>query len=335
MTLAPWMYHFTRIVLPFAAGMLCAIAPNVAKAQAQDFPNRPIKLLVGFAAGGPTDVIARLIATDATNTLKQQMVVQNLTGASGNLATQAAAKADPDGYTLVVSVLTHNVNPLLMPETSKYDPIGDFAPVCLAVVLPQAVVVAYDSPLKTVADLIAKAKTAPNAVSYGSAGNGGSGHLAGALLASRSGQSMVHVPFRGNAPAMTEVMAGRVDFMFYPMIGIVPMVADKRLRVLAVTTTDRHPDYPGVPTMTEAGFAGFDKYSGPVGFLAPKGTPKAVVDKLNAAIRAAIAKPAIQERLRGLGAVIVSSTPEEYASFLVTDKERWAQLIKSAGIKAE
>ena len=205
----------------------------------------------------------------------------------------------------------------------------------LAVVLPQVVVTAHDSPYTSMEKLVAEVKANPGAVSFGSAGNGGSAHLAAALLEQRIGTKMLHVPFRGNAPALTEVSAGRVGFMFYPMIGVADLVAQKRVKVLAVTTSKPHPDYPGVPTMAEAGFPGFEDYVGPVGFLAPAGTPADVIDKLSTAIRASLKKPEIQERLKGLGAVIVGSTPQEYQAWLKGDAQRWAELIKAANLKSE
>lgn len=322
-------------IVSSAAWVLCSMFS--ATASAQDFPGArgsTIQLEVGFAAGGPTDILARLIGNEASNVLKQPVVVMNRTGASGNLATMAVVRAKPDGNTLLVASLTHNVNPLLMPTTSKYDPIGDFTPITQAVTLFQALVVPYDSPLHSVADLIAKGKT-PAGLTYASAGIGGSGHLAAALLANRAGLKALDIPYRGNAPALAEVMAGRVDFMFYPMVGLAPMVAAKRVRVLAVTSPDRYPGYLDVPTLAEAGFPGFDKYSNFVGFLAPKNTPKAIIDRLFHAFKVAMKQPIVQERLRTLGAVSVASTPQEFAKFLLEDRKRWATLIKSADIQPQ
>ncbi len=321
---------FFRTVL--SALLLSVAAFHSGVTMAQDGP--PIKLLIGYAAGGPTDVIGRLIGAEAGLTLKQSVVVENLTGASGNLATMAVVKAPPDGNTLLVTSLTHNVNTVLIPEQTKYDPINDFVPISQAVTLFQSLIVAYDSPFNSVADLIAQAKT-PKGVTFGSAGIGGSGHLGAALLASRSGTNMLHVPFRGNAPAMAEVMSGRVDFMFYPMIGLQQMVQAKKLKVLAVTTAERRPDYPTVPTMAEAGFPGFEKYSNYIGFMAPRGTPAAVAAKLHAAIKGAMNKPAINEQLLALGAGPVGSSPQEFAAFIADDRKRWAELIAIAKIKAE
>jgi tripartite-type tricarboxylate transporter receptor subunit TctC len=316
------------------ATSLSILAPVASFAQ-QDFPNRPVRLIVGFSAGGPTDVFARLVAQDMTATLGQPVIVENRPGANSLIGTEAVARSAPDGYTLTVSTLAHNVNPILIPDRAKYQPIDDFAPISLAILLPLVVVTGYDSPYKSVQEIVAAAK-APNAqVTYGSAGHGGSAHLAAALLANQAKADMTHVPFKGNAPALTEVIAGRVSFMFYPMVGIPEQVAAKRLRVLAVTTAERHPDYPSVPTMAESGFPGFENYTQGLGFLAPAGTPPAVVKKLNEAINASLARPETQERLRGIGAIKVGSTPQEFTRWLKEDHQRWERLIKAAGVKAE
>lgn len=314
------------LTLVFATGSL----------QAQtDYPNRAIKFVVAYAAGGPTDVIARIVAQELTPMLGQSVVVENRTGANGNIGNESVAQAPADGYTILVNTLSLNVNPLLNPARVKYNPSKDFTPINLAVVLPQYLVVGNDSPIKTVADLVNKAKSSPGAVNYGSAGHGGSAHLSAALLAQRSGTQMTNVPFRGNGPALTEVMAGRVDFIFYPMIGVADFVAQNRLRIVAVTTPKRHPDTPNVPTMAESGYPGFEEYVGPVGFVAPAGTPAAVVQKLNTAISTVLAKPAIKQKLSNLGADVVSLGPNEYRTWLTQDHDRWAQLIKQANIKDE
>lgn len=263
------------------------------------------------------------------------MVVENKSGANGNIATEDVARAPADGYTLIVDTLSHNVNALLGAGKVKYDPVKNFAPVSLAVVLPQVMVVGPESPYATLADLLKAAKAKPGTVSYGSAGNGGSAHLPAALLEVRGGAKMNHIPFRDNAPALTEVMAGRVGYMFYPMIGVADRVTAKQLKVIGVTTKQRHADFPGVPTMAEAGFPGFEDYIGPVGFLAPAGTPPAAIARRSGAIRATLAKPAIQDKLRALGAVVVGSSPDEYRDWLKKDYDRWAQLIKDAGVTAE
>ena len=301
----------------------------------QPYPDKPIRLVVGYSAGGPTDIIARVIAQDMTASLHQSVVVENKTGANGLIGTMEVKKAAADGYALLMTTLSHNVNAILMADKKPYDPIADFAPVSLVCFLPLVLVTKGDASLASVEDLVGQAKAQPGQVSYASAGNGGSAHLAGALLATLSKTQMTHVPFRGNAPALTEVMAGRVTFMFYPMVGISEQVAQKRLKALAVSTPVRHPDYPGVPTMAESGFPGFEEYTQGLGLVAPSGTPAAAIGKLNAAVRASLAKRQTGARLAALGAITQASSPEEFTGFLKKDAERWARVIKAAGVKEE
>ncbi|HTO51128.1 MAG TPA: tripartite tricarboxylate transporter substrate binding protein [Burkholderiales bacterium] len=320
----------------FRALVVGVVALAGASASAQTYPTKPIKLLVGFAAGGPTDVIGRVVAQDMTASLGQNVLVENKAGANSLIATQEVKRAPPDGYTLMVTTLSHNVNAILLADKKPYDPIADFAPVSLVALLPLVMVTKPDSPFNSVQDVVKAAKAKPDEVSYGSAGNGGSAHLAGALLETLSGTRMTHVPFRGNAPALTEVMAGRVTFMFYPMIGIADQVEQRRLKALAVSTPTRHPDYPGVPTMAESGFPGFEAYTQGLGIIAPAGTPAPVVKRLNEAVRASLAKPETKEKLRALGAITEGgSTPEAFQAWLKKDAERWERVIKTAGVKAE
>lgn len=300
-----------------------------------DYPSKPIRVVVGYSAGGPTDVLARVIGQDIGVTLGQSVVIDNRPGANGQIGTDFVQHSVPDGYTLIVNTISHNVNPLIQPDKVKYDPVKDFTPVSMVATLPQLIVVAADSPYRTLDDLLKKARSSPNAVSYGTAGVGGSAHLAAALLEQRSKTQMNHIPFKGNAPALTEVMSGRVDFMFYPMVGIADFVTGGKVRILATTTAKRHPDYPNVPTTAELGFAGFEDYSQPIGFIAPANLPPAIAAKLDAAIAASLKKPATEAKLKSLGAEIKHLGPAEYRDWLAQDRTRWAQLIKSANIKAE
>jgi len=315
--------------------ILLFLAAFSVSAQAQEFPSKPVRLVVGYSAGGPTDVIARIVAQDMAASLGQGVVVENKTGANGLIGTMEVRKAPADGYTILMTTLSHNVNAILLADKKPYDPQADFAPVSIVALLPLVLVAKGDSPLASVGELIRMAKAKPNEVSYASAGNGGSAHLAGALLATLSQTQMTHVPFRGNAPALTEVMAGRVTFMFYPMIGIADQVAQKRLKVLGVSTAAPHPDYPGVPTMAEAGFPGFEEYTQGLGLVAPAGTPSAAINRLNAAIRASLDKAQTKERLKGLGAITQSSSPAEFSAWLKQDAERWERVIRTAGVKAD
>ena len=323
-----------RLMLITAALVGAATLQTHALAQS-DYPNKPIKLIVGYSAGGPTDVLARVLGQEIGGTLGQSVIVDNKPGVNGNIATDFVQRAPADGYTLLINTISHNVNPLIQPDRIKYDPVKDFTPISMIAVLPQVIVVAGDSPYKTLGDLVKKAQSAPSAVSYGTAGVGGSAHLAAALLEQRSKTQMNHIPFKGNAPALTEVMSGRVDFMFYPMIGLTDFVTSGKIRILAATTAKRHPDYPQVPTTAELGFPGFEDYAQPIGFIAPAGLPAPIAAKLDAAVIAALNKPAMQARLKSLGADVQHRGPADYREWLIQDRARWAQLIKSANIKAE
>lgn len=331
-------FFYRRAVLATSlVGSLIGLAiPHTASAQTPAaYPTQNIRMLIGFAAGGPTDVIGRILAQHMSGTLGQSVVVENRTGANSLIATREVAKAKPDGYTVLFASLSHNVNRLLLNDKAEYEPLKDFVPISLAANLPLVLVTAYDSPYKTIGELVAKAKNSPDTISYGSAGNGGSAHLAAAMMATASNSKMLHVPFRGNAPALTEVMAGRVSFMFYPSIGIAAHVADKRLRVLAVGSANPMPEFPGVPTMDASGFPGFEQTAPWVGLLAPANTPKPIIDKLNASLLQALHLPEVQKRFKELGAISVGDSPEQFRAFLEKDNERWEKVIKASGITAD
>ena len=317
-----------------AAAALTGFAASPAFAS-DDFPTKPMRLLVGFAAGGPTDVIARVLAKDMTVTLGQAVIVENKAGASSMIATREVKSAAPDGYTLLFSSLGLNVNPILLGEQAGFNPKTDFTPISNAATLPLVAVSAFDAPIKTLPELLKKARSKPEAASFGSSGNGGSGHLAGELLATLAKAKMLHVPYKGNGPALLEVMAGRVDFMFYPVIGIAENVASKRIQVLAVGTAKRLPQFPDAPTMAEAGFPGFEETAPWVGLLAPAKTPAAIVNRLNDAMLKALAKPDVRAQLEKLGAVIIGDSPAQFTAYLKRDYDRWENVIKTAAIKAD
>ena len=296
------------------------------------YPTRPIKLLIGFAAGGPLDTYTRILAQDMSSALGQSVVVENRPGASGQIATDAVAQAEPDGYTLLSTASTFIVNPILL-NKPKPDPLKDFVAVSHTAVLPTVLVVPQDSPVNSLQDLIKLARTSN--VSYASAGTGGPAHLAGALLAHSTSTTMTHIPFRGAAPGLAEVMAGRISFTFYTMSGLKEYVAAKRVKPIAITAATRHPDFPNVPTMTEAGIKGFDDVGAWFGIVAPAGTPAAIVTRLNSVIDKSLAKPEVRERLVGLGMVPVGGLPSVFKTFLEQDSVRWTALIKTADIKGE
>ena len=310
-------------------------APALAQSSAAAYPSRPIRFVVGFAAGGPTDVIARITGQDMGAALGQTVVVENRAGANAQIATELVARATPDGHTLLFSSLSLLVNSILLREKARYDPFKDFMPISNAAVLPMVVVTSPSTKLNSLKELLATAKAKPGALTYGAPGHGGSGHLAGALLENLSGAKMTTIPFRGNGPALTDVMAGQVTFMFYPMVGIADHVASKRLRALAVGTARRHADFADVPTMAESGFPGFEETAPWVGLLAPAGTPAAIVNRLSEEMRKSLARAETIARLKALGAIAVGDTPGEYLQFLKKDHERWARVIKASGVKAE
>ena len=306
-----------------------------AAATAQTFPTKPVKFVVGFGAGGPTDVIARFVAQDLTVSMGQSFLVENRPGANAIIATEYVARSPNDGYTLLFSSLSLLVNPLLPGTKANYDPFKDFAPVSNAANLPMVVVTATGSPINSMKDLVAQAKAKPGELSYATSGIGGSTHLAGAMLENMTGTRMINVPFKGNGPALAEVLAGRVSFMFYPVVGIADQIAAKKLKALAVGTEASHPDFPGVPTMKDVGYPELVQTAPWVGLLAPAGTPASIVNRLSEEMRKSLARPETRERMKSQGAIIIGDTPAEFAAFLRKDSERWAQVIKASGVRAE
>ena len=304
-------------------------------AVAQTYPARPVKIVVGFAAGGPTDVIARILGADMSAAVGQSFIVENRPGANAIIATEAVAHSAPDGYTTLFSSLSLLVNPILPGTKAKYDPFKDFAPVSNVAALPMVVVTAPGAPFNSMKELVDLAKAKPGELSYGTSGIAGSSHLAGAMLENMTGTKMIDVPFKGNGPALAEVMAGRVTFMFYPIIGIAGQIAGGKLKAIAVGTAAPDPDFPSVPTMAQAGYAGLEVTAPWVGMLVPAGTPAPVVNRLADEIRKSLAKPDIRAKMKEQGAVIVGDTPTEFAAFLKKDQARWAQVIKASGVKAE
>lgn len=302
---------------------------------AQDYPSKPVKFIVGFGAGGPTDVIARIVAQDLSHQMGGAFVVENRPGANAIIATEAVARSPGDGYTMLFSSLSLLVNAILPGSKVSYDPLKDFAPVSNAALLPMVVVTGPSTGLNSMQDLIARAKSKPGELSYGTSGHAGSTHLAGAMLELATGTQMLNVPFKGNGPALAEVMAGRVSFMFYPAVGIADQVAQRRLKVLAVGTAQPWSDFAGVPTLEEMGLKGFDATAPWVGLLAPAGTPPAIVNRVSGEMRKSLAKPDTLARMKQLGAIVVADTPEQFGAFLRKDLERWAQVIKASGVKAQ
>ncbi|WP_233233197.1 tripartite tricarboxylate transporter substrate binding protein [Bordetella sp. LUAb4] len=325
--------HKPRAALAVAALAACTLAGTVRAAD--DYPSRPIRMEIGYAAGGPTDVLARILAKEMGEILKTSIVVENKPGASASIAAADVMRSEPDGYKVLVTSLTWSVNPLLYPGRYNYDPVKDLTPVSNICKLPMVLVTSYNSQYKDAKSLVADAKAHPGKLTYGSSGVGGSAHLAAEMMATSDNLSMTHVPFKGNGPALQEMLAGRISFMFYPSIGIANYVQQKQLRVLGVGTKEPLADFPGVPTMESLGYHNFDEGSPWVGLLVPPATPRPIVDRLNKAVNEALARPQVQQQFAALGAQAVGGSPEQFRDFLVQDKARWAEVIKRGNVKGE
>lgn len=307
-------------------------APAVARAQGW-VPDRPLRLIIPFAAGGSTDVTARLVAQALGERLGQPVVAENRPGAGGNIGAEAAARATPDGYTLLMAVSGILAANRALYRNLPYDSLRDFAPVSQVAILPNLIVVNPDLPVRDIAGLIAHAKQNPGKLFYGSAGSGTSLHLAAALFAARAGIEMVHVPYRGGAPAATDLMAGKIQMIASPMVEVIGAVQAGQLRPLAVTTAKRSPLLPEVPTVGET-LPGFEI---PLwnGIVAPAGTPPAAIARLSAELRAALRGDELKRRLAEQGSEPLPSTPEEFASYIRAEIPRWAEIVRVSGATAD
>ena len=320
------MKHTTRIlsVLALALG-LCA------GAQAQQYPTKPIRLIVPFPPGGGTDVVARVLAQNMGEATGWTIVVDNRPGSGGSVGLSSAGRAPADGYTIV---LAQNANLVINPILGRanYDPIKDFAPIGLAAAAPQVLVVAKDSPLKTVDDLLAAAKAKNGALTFASPGIGTSSHLAGELLQQLTGVKFLHVPYKGAAQALPDLLGGRVDIYTSSLPSAMAQIKEGALRPIALFATERSPDLPDVPTFEEAGIKNSDASTW-WGLAAPAGTPEAIITRLNAELNRVLQMPDTQKRLRAAGAAAISSTPEQFAALIKSDVPKWTQVVKAANIK--
>ena len=296
------------------------------------YPDKPIKVIVPFAPGGGTDLVARTLAVPMSGDLRQAIVIDNKPGGSTIIGTDALAKSPPDGYTLVVATLAHAVNPSLKTKL-PYSQDVDFAPVILVGVSPNIVVVSENSPYKTFAEFLAAAKANPGKLSYASQGGGTSAHLAGELFNSLAGTKLTHVPYKGAGPALTDVIGGQVDVMFATASAVGSLVEAGKLRALAVTMPVRSttPALAKLPTVSESGVPGYSAGSW-YGYLAPAGTPPDVIKKLNASIKKGVQTSAFKSRVESEGLMIKTGSPEDFAKFLKTEELRWRAVIKDANI---
>jgi len=325
----------TRRMLARAALAALALGLGLsAQAQAPAYPNKPIRLVVPFTPGGVTDTSGRLIAEQLGKRLGQQVIVDNRPGASGNIGTQQVASAEPDGYTLLLGFDgTLVINPHVFPKVG-FDTLKDFAPVGK---IGDAVLILVAHPnfqAKTLKDVIALSKSQSGGLSYGTSGTGGTPHIAGELLKQRTGANLVHVPYKGGGQAMTDVLGGNIPLVYTAVAGAVSHVKSGKLHAVAVSSAQRAPSLPEVPTFIEAGLADFDINSW-VGLLAPAKTPKAIVDKLNSELNAVLNDPVVRERLVTLGISASPGGPERFGRDMARDLARYSAVVKAANIKAE
>lgn len=321
----PYFTNRLKTCITFILGFAVALILSLTSAHA--FPDKPIKLVVPFAPGGGTDLIARTLAVEMAKDLGQPVLVDNKPGAGTIIGTDLVAKSPPDGYTLVVSSIAHSVNPSLM-EKLPYSTEKDFAPVAMIVRSPNVLVVRADSPFKTLRDIIAAAKASPDKLTYASPGNGTSSHLAGALFADMAKVEIKHVAYKGSGPALTDLLGGQTDMIFATSGSVGSFIDSGRLRALAITSVTRSSAYPNLPTVAEAGVPGYAT-EGWYGFYAPAGTPAAVIDKLNAATRKAASSESFKSKVVSEGMVVQTGTPAEFDAYVRAEIARWSKLVKA------
>ena len=302
-------------------------------AAAQDFPVKPVRMVVNFPAGGPSDAVARPLAQRATEIWNQQVVVDFRGGAAGNIGADHVAKSPPDGYTFLLISGSFFTNPAVTPNL-PFDPIKDFAAVTPAASSGIILVANPSLPVKSIKELIALARKNPGKLTFGSSGTGGSLHLSAELFKILTGISMLHIPYKGAAPALIEVVGGQVDMMFIALPPTLPHIKNGRLRALGMGGAKRSPALPDLPTIAEQGIKDYQVNSH-LGILAPGATPRDIVQKLNAGLVQALQSPYVKDRFAAVGIDAISSSPEQYAAFIKSEMAKWAQVVKKAGIRSE
>jgi tripartite-type tricarboxylate transporter receptor subunit TctC len=320
-----------RIKATIAAALFAALPLVMATAaSAQSYPDRPVKVLVGYPAGGPVDIIARVVADKLTTQWGKAVVVENISGAAGNIAGDRLAKATPDGYTLMMATnATVTINPSLYAKMT-YDPGKDFLPISEAVYSPNILVVPNELPVKSVQELVVYARSHPG-LTFASAGVGTTQHLAGELFKAMAKVELRHVPYRGASPVIPDLLSGRVDMYFGAIAPLIPLVREGKLRALAVTSAKRFATVPDLPTMIEAGYPGFESVLA-MGLMAPAGTPLDIVDKIHRGSVQGLSDAAVRAKLNNIGMEIVNSSPKEFAAALAAERPQWAKVISDAGI---
>jgi tripartite-type tricarboxylate transporter receptor subunit TctC len=326
----PWSRLLLIVMLSLAA---------LAPAHAQNWPTKPVRIVVPFPAGGTTDIVARSLGAELQKTWQQPVVIENRAGAAGNIGADAVAKSAADGYTLLMGTVgTHAINQALYTASGTkmpFDPVKDFVPITLCAAVPNVMVVNATVPVASVAEFIQYAKARPGKLNMASSGNGTSIHLTGELFKTLTGTYMVHFPYRGSAPAINDMLAGNMNVMFDNLPSALPHIKSGRLKALAVTSRTRSGALPGVPTIEEAAkLPGFDASSW-FGLFAPAGTPRAIVDKIQADVAKALALPELRERFLGQGAEPGGTTPEQFAAFIRNESDKWTKVVKFSNAKID
>ena len=319
---------------PIRAALAVIAAVAIATvAQAQDYPARPVRVIVPFSPGGAVDGPMRIVANELSKRMNQQVIVENKPGAGATLGTEIVAKAPPDGYTLLLASQTNAISASLYKSLS-YDPIEDFAPISLIGREPGVLVVNPALPAKTFAEFVALVKERPGKFDYASSGNGSGQHLFMALLLNSTGLTMNHIPYKGSGQATADLLGGQVMVSIPGTAGMVGHIKAGKLRALAVTGAKRSPQLPDVPTVMESGVPGYEAYVW-LGLLAPKGTPKAIIDRLHSEVQHALATPEVKTYMANAGIELVGSTPDEFDRFFRAEKELWAKVVKATGAKID
>ncbi|MGZ8155023.1 MAG: Bug family tripartite tricarboxylate transporter substrate binding protein [Burkholderiales bacterium] len=323
----------TTVMRSCSALLLTALSVIASAAQAQAYPVKPVRMIVPFAPGGNTDIIARIVVPGMSKFLGQQIIIENRGGAGSMIGTDVAAKSPPDGYTVLMVSAAHVINPAMVKKL-PFDPVRSFAAISKVADVPSALVVHPSLPVKSVKQLVALARAHPGRLNYSSAGRGSIGHLSAELLASIARIKMTHVPYKGAGPAVVDAMAGHVELLISSMPAVIGYARSGRLRMIAQGGEKRSPAAADVPTMIEAGVPGFVVTAG-FGLFAPAGTPRAAIDRVLAALKASLSDASVRERLSGEGADPVGSTPEEYEQFTRSEIEKWIKVARAAGIQPE
>ncbi|WP_287879809.1 tripartite tricarboxylate transporter substrate binding protein [Acidovorax sp.] len=319
-----------RQALAVLASLAAGTAALPGAALAQTYPTKPISIVVPFSAGGTTDILARLVGQYLSTELGQPVVVENKAGAGGNIGGQYAAKAAADGYTLFMGTVgTHAINASLY-KKMPFDPIKDFAPLTRVANVPNLLVVNPKQPFKTVPEMIAYAKANPGKINFGSPGNGASPHLSGELFKSLAKVDLTHIPYKGSAPAVTDLLGNQIAIMFDNMPSVIPHVRSGKLRAIAITTSKRSAELPDVPTIAEAGVPGYEAMSW-FGMFAPAATPKPVLDKLTGALAKVLANPEVKKKIADQGGEPVNETPAQFATFIKSESAKWGKVVKESG----